>query len=86
MPAGGRFYCAVPAYNWLSSLEDTAAGHVRRYRLGELRRKVTAAGFTIEHATYYFAPLVIPILVLRAMPIAAGNSPCTHGRAKRQRA
>ena len=72
MPAGGRFYCAVPAYNWLWSLEDTAAGHVRRYRLGELGRKVTAAGFTVEHATYYFAPLVIPILLLRAIPTWLG--------------
>lgn len=72
MPAGGRFYCAVPAYTWLWSLEDTAAGHVRRYRLGELSRKVTAAGFTVEHATYYFAPLVIPILVLRAIPTRLG--------------
>jgi len=72
MPAGGRFYCAVPAYRWLWSLEDTAAGHVRRYRLRELGSKVTAAGFTVEHATYYFAPLVIPVLVLRAIPTRLG--------------
>jgi SAM-dependent methyltransferase len=72
MPAGGRFYCAVPAYSWLWSVEDTAAGHVRRYRLGELSRTVTAAGFTVEHATYYFAPLVIPILLLRAIPTRLG--------------
>ena len=72
MPAGGRFYCAVPAYNWLWSLEDAAAGHVRRYRLAELSSTVTAAGFTVEHATYYFAPLVVPILVLRAIPTRLG--------------
>jgi len=33
---------------------------------------VTAAGFTVEHATYYFAPLVIPILLLRAIPTWLG--------------
>jgi hypothetical protein len=72
MPAGGRFYCAVPATTgygrWKTQLLDIA----RRYQLGELRRKVTAAGFTVEHATYYFAPLVIPILALRAVPTRLG--------------
>jgi SAM-dependent methyltransferase len=43
MPAGGRFYCAVPAYSWLWSLEDAAADMFGATGLGELRRTVTAA-------------------------------------------
>ena len=72
MPAGGRFYCAVPAHRFLWSLEDAAAGHVRRYGIKELTRKLTLAGFTIEHATYYFAPLVVPIVALRTVPTWLG--------------
>lgn len=72
MPAGGRLYCAVPALRFLWSLEDEAAGHVRRYSLGELRRKISNAGFLVEHSTYYFAPLIVPILLLRALPTLLG--------------
>jgi SAM-dependent methyltransferase len=72
MPVGGRLYCAVPAWRFLWSLEDEAAGHVRRYSLGELRRKISDAGFVVEHSTYYFAALIVPIFLLRALPTLLG--------------
>jgi SAM-dependent methyltransferase len=72
MPAGGRLYCAVPAWRFLWSLEDEAGGHVRRYSLSELRRKIGDAGFVVEHSTYYFAALIVPIFLLRALPTLLG--------------
>lgn len=72
MPIDGRLYCAVPAYQFLWSHEDAAADHVRRYVLGNLKRKLTNAGFIIEFATYYFSPLIIPIYLLRALPSMIG--------------
>lgn len=72
MKSGGRFYCAVPAYNFLWSNEDEYAGHCRRYTMGELRRKIGAAGFSIEYETYFFMPLALPIFLLRTVPTALG--------------
>jgi len=72
MPTGGRFYCAVPAWQFLWSREDEAAEHLRRYSLKELKRKVANAGFAIEYSTYYFSALLIPILLFRALPSRLG--------------
>ncbi|OGS39820.1 MAG: hypothetical protein A2506_13460 [Elusimicrobia bacterium RIFOXYD12_FULL_66_9] len=68
MPVGGRLYCAVPSYQSLWSHEDTEADHIRRYLLSDLCRKIEAAGFAVEHASYYFLPLLLPILICRTIP------------------
>lgn len=68
MPLSGRIYCAVPAYNLLWSNEDDYAGHVRRYQLTDLCRKLTSAGFEVEYKNYYFSALIFPIFLLRALP------------------
>ncbi len=68
MPPGGRLYCAVPAYQSLWSHEDTEADHIRRYLLSDLCRKMEGAGFAVEHASYYFLPLLLPILICRTIP------------------
>ena len=70
MPSGGYFYCAVPAWKLLWSSEDDAAAHCRRYSLPQLSRIFETAGFRIEYATYFFAPLLLPILLLRTIPSA----------------
>lgn len=72
MPSNGRLYCAVPAWQFLWSREDEAADHVRRYSLSELQEKISNAGFALEHSTYYFAALFVPILLLRAVPSRLG--------------
>lgn len=64
----GWLYLTVPAYGWLWSDEDTAAGHARRYTLPVMTRKLLAAGFRIAYATYMFKPLVLPIMLFRSMP------------------
>ena len=69
---GGLIFCAVPAWSVLWSREDDAAGHQRRYRRATLHALFTKAGFRIEYSGYFFAPLVLPILLLRTLPSALG--------------
>lgn len=70
MSAGGRLYCAVPAYHILWSKEDDYAGHCRRYTSDNLCRKIKSCGFEVEYKTYYFKPLIAPIFLLRTIPSA----------------
>lgn len=68
MAPSGRAYLTVPAYTWLWSGEDDAAGHKRRYTQGSLAQVVERAGFEIEYASYFFRWLPLPILLLRTVP------------------
>ncbi len=63
----GRLLIAVPAFNVLWSSEDDAAGHFRRYRLRELRRKVESAGFEVLLTSYFYQFLFLPILLVRVL-------------------
>ncbi len=72
---GGRLYVSVPAHRWLWSKEDNEAGHLRRYALDTLRKRLKMAGFMVEYATYFFAVLVVPILLLRSVPTWLGIRP-----------
>ena len=56
----------------LWSDEDVVAGHVRRYTRASLCQLLRAHGFAIDLATYIFAPLPIPIALLRALPARLG--------------
>jgi len=44
---GGHAIILVPAHQWLYSACDKVLGHFRRYSRGELRAKMTAAGFEV---------------------------------------
>lgn len=59
---GGGIMLAVPQHPWLWSEEDEAALHVRRYRRGELERKVKAAGFDLLFSGSY-TTLLLPLMV-----------------------
>ena len=72
LPPGGRLFLTVPAYGFLQSADDVAAGHFRRYTLARLARAVATAGFRMEHATYMFAPLPPPVFLLRTVPSLLG--------------
>ena len=59
---GGMLFLYVPAFAILWSSMDTQVGHLRRYRISDLRDKCECAGFKIEYAKYsdsigYFASL-----------------------------
>ena len=73
MEPGARLYLTVPAFQWLWSAEDVRAGHYRRYTQSTLCKVVERAGFAVEHATYFFSPLPLPILLLRSIPARLGR-------------
>ncbi len=63
---GGGVVLTVPQYPWLWSWQDEYACHVRRYRVGELRKKVLRAGLTLEFETS-FVSLLLPAMVASRM-------------------
>lgn len=58
----GVLILTVPAHPWLFDEMDTLAHHRRRYRLGELREKLEAAGFERVQVRHFMA-LLVPLLV-----------------------
>jgi 2-polyprenyl-3-methyl-5-hydroxy-6-metoxy-1,4-benzoquinol methylase len=61
---GGHLLIAVPAFRWLWSRHDVTLHHQRRYTQSTLVPVVTAAGFAVEHVTY-FNTLLFPLAVSR---------------------
>lgn len=61
--AGGGILITVPQHPFLWSRVDEYARHVRRYRVAELRNKVTRAGFRVSRITS-FVSLLLPLLML----------------------
>jgi 2-polyprenyl-3-methyl-5-hydroxy-6-metoxy-1,4-benzoquinol methylase len=51
--AGGNILITVPAYKFMWSSHDDLNLHYRRYTKKQLKEKVEAAGFKVEHITYY---------------------------------
>lgn len=70
---GGRFYLTVPAYRFLWSVHDEYAQHYRRYQLRSLIRLLRTVGFEVLYATYFFAPLPLPIFIGRTLPTLLGR-------------
>lgn len=60
---GGTLVISVPQHRWLWSPADVAARHERRYSAGELRHKVSAAGFEIVRTTS-FVTLLLPLMAI----------------------
>lgn len=86
LPAGGHLLVTVPALPTLWSDEDVYAGHYRRYTLSECANRIQAAGFRIDFASYFFAPLVLPVLIARRMrsALARRNTQALHETAVKQ--
>jgi SAM-dependent methyltransferase len=64
----GILCVTVPAYRWLWSAEDDVAGHQRRYTLSRLAKLLERCGFTVNLQTYLFAPLTVPVFLMRSLP------------------
>jgi SAM-dependent methyltransferase len=64
---GGALVLTVPAHPFLFDDRDELAHHRRRYRRGELRRKLGEAGFEIRVLTHFMAALVPPLLLGRVI-------------------
>jgi SAM-dependent methyltransferase len=76
---GGSFLATVPQHPRLWSRQDEHARHVRRYRAGQLRRRVQDAGLEIVRMTS-FVSLLLPFLVVSRLrmgtrPAAAAFDP-----------
>ena len=60
---GGVLLLTVPALPWLWSFRDRDAGHLRRYRRGDLAARVAAAGLRVVWVNHYQA-LLLPLVAL----------------------
>jgi hypothetical protein len=69
---GGTLYGTVPAGPWLWSMSDVDAGHFRRYS-GRTIRNLLRNRFDLIYETYFFAPLILPVLAARALPYRLGR-------------
>jgi ubiquinone/menaquinone biosynthesis C-methylase UbiE len=64
---GGTALVTVPAFRFLWSNHDVAHHHKRRYRLPELRRVGTEAGFVVARITYTNFFIFFPVLIKRTL-------------------
>jgi SAM-dependent methyltransferase len=63
----GRVLITVPAFMSLWGRQDEVGQHKRRYRGGELRRRVEAAGLRARRRFYFNYLLFLPILLVRTI-------------------
>jgi SAM-dependent methyltransferase len=61
---GGALILNLPAHPWLWSYHDEAVAGLRRYRRGELRSQLLAAGFT-EASLTHWNTLLLPLIAAR---------------------
>jgi SAM-dependent methyltransferase len=66
---GGGFLATVPQHPWLWSPADDVAYHQRRYRRGELERKLKRTGFEVVFSTSYTVTL-LPLMALARLSAA----------------
>jgi SAM-dependent methyltransferase len=64
---GGRLLLFVPTFMFLWGVQDEVSHHRRRYRLAELERAVTAAGFEVERTTHANITFFLPVLLVRKL-------------------
>src|SRR5688572_14418786 len=69
---GGRVLIFVPTFMWLWGVQDDISHHRRRYRLPELRRALTEAGFEVERTTYANITFLPPVFLVRTLMRVAG--------------
>lgn len=70
---GGGVAITVPQHPWLWSTADESACHVRRYKVGELRKKVLRAGFKLEFETS-FVSLLLPAMLASRLTKQRANA------------
>ena len=62
---GGVLILTVPAFKFLSGIQDVVTGHKRRYSRGEITNKLRGKGFDILRSSYFNFFLFFPILIAR---------------------
>jgi SAM-dependent methyltransferase len=74
---GGVLVLSVPAFRSLWGPHDVALHHFRRYRRGEVARKLRAAGFKVERCSYsvfFLFPVVIVSRLLEKLKIGPAKA------------
>ena len=69
---GGYLLVTVPCGQWLWGELDKSLGHYRRYSKRTIDEVVSRSGFTPVKSRYLFLSLVLPALILRAIPFRLG--------------
>ncbi|MEO5974511.1 MAG: class I SAM-dependent methyltransferase [Ilumatobacteraceae bacterium] len=69
---GGHFIVTVPALRLLWSQADVDAKHYLRYSRRILRNELEMCGFEVLSVGYFFALIVPPLLLIRALPYRLG--------------
>lgn len=72
---GGRVLIFVPTFMWLWGVQDDVSHHRRRYRLPELRRALSEAGFEVERTTYANITFLLPTFLGRLFMRLTGLKP-----------
>ena len=72
LTSSGELVITVPALNYLWSSADVFAGHFVRYTRRRLKRELATNGFKLKESHYFFASLVLPLFLLRAIPYRLG--------------
>ena len=68
----GMLFLTVPATKWLWSAADVLAGHHLRYTRKKIRQQLENVGFEVLSIRCFFFSLVLPVLILRAVPFRLG--------------
>ena len=69
LKVGGKLFVYVPAFKCLWTEMDDFVGHVRRYRKGDLRKKLGMAQFHIESIQYHDCAGFLATLALRYLTV-----------------
>ena len=69
---GGLIFITVPALNILWSESDVEADHFLRFSKNKLRNEISSCGLRIRSVDFFFWTLVLPVLMLRALPFRFG--------------
>ena len=69
---GGLIFITVPALNLLWSESDVEADHFLRFSKNKLRDEISSSGLRIQSVDFFFWTLVLPVLMLRALPFRFG--------------
>ncbi|MES2503665.1 MAG: methyltransferase domain-containing protein [Myxococcota bacterium] len=73
IPRGAYVYFTVPAYQFLWSDVDSAAGHFRRHTTKTMKKLAKQAGFNWLWSSYFFSYAILPLFLLRSMPYHFGR-------------
>ena len=74
LAADGLLLLTVPAFQWLWSDFDVWNGHVERFSARRLSKVLSLAGLSMTEHSYFFAPLVVPVYLMRIVRRLLGRS------------